>query len=48
MKYNQETGDLKVYPWGTKILTILSLKASSDTFVVIADFGKGELETRVK
>lgn len=29
MKYNQETGDLKLYHWGTKILTIGSLKASS-------------------
>ena len=84
MKYNQETGDLSLYHWGTKILTIGSLKASkpivkyfygqsksdrdalqfifdelttgyrasykpsSDTFVVIADFGTGELETRVK
>lgn len=83
-KYNQETGDLSLYHWGTKILTIGSLKASSpivkyfygqsksdrdalqfifdelttgykssykpssDTFVVIADFGSGELETRVK
>lgn len=47
-KYNQETGDLSLYHWGTKILTIGSLKASSDTFVVIADFGTGELETRVK
>lgn len=83
-KYNQETGDLKLYHWGTKILTIGSLKASSpivkyfygqsksdrdalmfvfqeltlpytasykpssDTFVVTADFGTGELETRVK
>lgn len=28
MEYNQETGDLKVYHWGTKILTIGSLKAS--------------------
>lgn len=83
-KYNQETGDLSLYHWGTKILTIGSLKASkpivkyfygqsksdrdalqfifdelttgyrasykpsSDTFVVIADFGTGELETKVK
>lgn len=83
-KYNQETGDLSLYHWGTKILTIGNLKASkpivkyfygqsksdrdalvfvfqeltlpytasykpsSDTFVVIADFGTGELETRVK
>lgn len=84
MKYNQETGDLKVYHWGTKILTIGSLKSSkpivkgfygqsksdrdalqfifdelttgyrasykpsSGTFVVVADFGSGELETKVK
>lgn len=84
IKYNQETGDLSLYHWGTKILTIGSLKASSpivkyfygqsksdrdalmfvfqeltlaytasykpssNTFVVIADFGTGELETRVK
>ena len=84
IKYNQETGDLSLYHWGTKILTIGSLKASkpivkyfygqsksdrdalqfifdelttgyrasykpsSDTFVVIADFGTGELETKVK
>lgn len=84
MKYNQETGDLKLYHWGTKILTIGSLKSSkpivkffygqsksdrdalqfifdelttgykasykpsSDTFVVVADFGSGELETKVK
>lgn len=27
MEYNQETGDLKVYHWGTEILTIGSLKA---------------------
>lgn len=83
-KYNQETGDLSLYHWGTKILTIGSLKSSkpivkyfygqsksdrdavqfifdelttgykasykpsSDTFVVIADFGSGELETKVK
>lgn len=83
-KYNQETGDLRLYHWGTEILTIGSLKASypivkyfygqsksdrdalvfvfqeltlpytasykpsTDTFMVTADFGKGELETRVK
>lgn len=27
MKYDQETGDLKLYHWGTKILTIGSLKS---------------------
>lgn len=47
-KYNQETGDLSLYHRGTKILTIGSLKASTDTFLVTADFGSGELETRVK
>lgn len=81
-KYDKETGDLKLYHWGTKILTIGSLKASrpivkyfygqsksdrdalvfvfdelttgytasykpsTDTFVVTADFGTGELETK--
>lgn len=84
IKYNQETGDLRLYHWGTKILCIGSLKASKpivkgfygqsksdrdalqfifdelttgykasykpskDTFEVTADFGTGELETKVK
>lgn len=85
-KYDKETGDLELYHWGTKILTIGSLKVSSpspivkyfygqsksdrdalvfvfqelllpyiasykpskDTFEVTADFGTGELETRIK
>lgn len=81
-KYNQETGDLRLYHWGTKILEIGSLKTSkpivkyfygqsksdrdslvfvfkeltlpytasykpsTDMFLVTADFGTGELETK--
>ena len=80
--YDNETGDLKAYHWGTKILCLGSLKSSkpiiksfygqsksdrdalqflfdwfetgykasfkpsTDTFEVVGDFGKGELETR--
>ena len=83
MRYTEE-GNLHLFHWKTKILTIGSLKASSpivkyfygqsksdrdalqfifdelttgykasykpssDTFVVTADFGTGELETKVK
>lgn len=39
-KYDQETGDLKFYHWGTKILTIGSLKASKP--IVKAYYGQSK------
>lgn len=40
IKYNQETGDLRLYHWGTKILEIGSLKASKP--IVKAYYGQSK------